>query len=362
MSTDRAITLVNAALDDETGEIVLRGVIHPESLARLRVPEYQREVLREKVIRAMTESIVNGNAVPDIELGMRGGNFQETGNHEFQLLDEVYIVDGLQRRTAALAAFSAGGSPRLGATVRFNTSEQLERARFEALNTLQTRLSPNVILRGKRHSSPAVEMIYALCQDSSFALYGKVSWGQYLNRNQLLSARILLASAGGLHSFLAPGLLGSRYDEVAATLSSLIDKGMRNVIRKNIFEFWNVVNECWNLAAIHYADKATALRSNFLVTLSRVFSDHEDFWRDAHLYVDTDLRRKLATFPLSDPHISALAAGGQASARSLMYELVIKHINSGRRAHRLTARKPAVRPGAKPIAKMVKERSLTHGD
>jgi hypothetical protein len=51
------------------------------------------------------------------------------------------------------------------------------------------------------------------------------------------------------------------------------------------------------------------------------------------------LRRKIKQFPLNDPQVSQLAgAGGQANI--ILYQMLLKHINSGKRIKRLRSRVP----------------------
>jgi len=63
-----------------------------------------------------------------------------------------------------------------------------------------------------------------------------------------------------------------------------------------------------------------------------------DFWHDNVLFVGTDLQRKLKTFPVTtDPTIAQLA-GASGKGRDMLLQLMIDHINSGKRTRRLTAR------------------------
>ena len=96
---------------------------------------------------------------------------------------------------------------------------------------------------------------------------------------------------------------------------------------------------------IQYKDTATQLRAGFLNVLGRVLSDHPEFWEgvdDKRLKVAPDLRKKLSTFPLSDPTVMSLASGGGKSG-PLLYRLLIDHLNSGKRTKHLRARN-AVEP------------------
>src|SRR5271157_1389950 len=129
MPTKEVIKLMNAALDeDEHGNIILRGVLVPETLNYLKVDTYQREILPLAKINDLITAF-DTSAVPDVELGMRGGNVQEKAGI-FTLEDPTYIIDGQQRITAAKEYTKKGKIPRLGAVVHFNTTEKWERDRF----------------------------------------------------------------------------------------------------------------------------------------------------------------------------------------------------------------------------------------
>ena len=84
-----SIKVCNAALDQSpSGDIVLRGVIHPDSLSGLRVASYQREVLPITSLSRLIKAIKAGTTLPDIELGMRGQKYIERGGC-FHLQDDV---------------------------------------------------------------------------------------------------------------------------------------------------------------------------------------------------------------------------------------------------------------------------------
>ncbi len=102
------IRIVAAALDEwEGGKIILRGVIDPASLRYLQVAPYQREILPESKIKDLANVMVKGDSLPDIEVGLRGQDFQTMPDGTMLLKNAVYIIDGLQRTTAAVWPFLA---------------------------------------------------------------------------------------------------------------------------------------------------------------------------------------------------------------------------------------------------------------
>lgn len=327
--------MIKAALDDAGGEdIILRGVIDPASFSNLKVDNYQREILPMSKIKDLAQALRTGR-VPDIELGMRGGNFLEREG-AFYLQDEVFIIDGLQRRTAAGELMKQGLVPRLGATIHFNTTYKSEQEMFRTLNVLGVKLSANVLLRNERETYPALEMLIRLCHDSSFILYNRVTWEQRMKRDHLIGAIRLLHTALHLHSRFqsVSSIHRGSYTALSAEFNRVMEKLGRNTIRENIKRFWEVMDECFNVKSVVYSAHAPYLNKGFLSTMADVFADHRNFWADATFVCSSGLRKKLHTFAIHDPHVAALCSSSGPSLKSL-YGFIVDHINSGKRQHRL---------------------------
>jgi hypothetical protein len=331
------IKVCHAALDEApNGDIILRGVLDPTHLHLLKVDDYQREVLPISSLSDLVEAFFRDEPVPDIELGMRGQRVNEQGDC-YALFDDVYIVDGLQRREAALLAMQRGTTPRLGAAIHFGTTPVWERTRFEILNAQRTKLSSNVLLRNLRHELQAVQMLVRLSESPSFVLKGRVSWTQRQTRTELLSAMTFAKVSGRLHSHLGP-TRGTNYAELAKGLEKTMKEIGRDTMRDNIHLFFDVVDNCWGIKRITYKEGAVYMRQSFLLALAEVLSGHLDFWRDNRLFVDAGLVRKIAQFPVSDPQVQNLASSS-GKARQMLVLLMIDHINSGKRTRRLKPRK-----------------------
>jgi hypothetical protein len=332
MSDTQSIKITNAALDDWEGDIVLRGVIDPASLELLKVAEYQREILPITKIRSLMVALESGG-VPDVDLGMRGGAFLEREG-AFYLRDEVFIIDGLQRRTAALQLMKKAILPRLGATIHFNTNEEWERERFRRLNVSRVALSPNVLLRNDRPDNAAVDMLYNLCRDSTFVLCGRVCWDQRMRRDHLVRAVGLLKSAAVVHSRMHPGLKDTNWHGNALALDALMSKIGRSTMRDNVRALWEAMDSIWNVRGVVFIEGAPYLRQAFVRTFARLINDHQDFWNDARLEVPKDFIRKMSIFPMNDPYVAQLASGSGSSWK-ILYRMLVDHINSGKKIHRL---------------------------
>lgn len=326
------IKFLNAALDiDDQNNIILRGSIDPESLALLKVDRYQREILPSARTGTLLKAFKEGS-IPDIDLGMRGGAYKEVDG-VFYLQDDTYIIDGLQRVTAAKKFLKEGSIPRLGGVVHFNTDEKWERERFRILNTTRVRLSGNILLRNMEHEYPSVGMMINLCKDSTFPLVNKVCWNQRMKREELLSAVTFSRTAGYIHSRFQHA---SSYNVtgVITQVQKVYDKIGRNQMRTNIKTFWEMMNENFKIHDVLFKESTATLKIGFLFTLGIVISDHINFWKDSELYFPKDIKSKLSTFPVSDPDINRMASAG-GKAQEILYQIVIKHINKGKTINKL---------------------------
>jgi len=330
------VRIINGALDEtQEGQIILRGLIDPPSLNKLKRPDYQRAILGRKTIEALIAALkARTSRVPDIELAVRSGEFKSGNDHDFILEDDVWIIDGLQRVSAGRELLLEGDRPLIGCTVNFNTTEKWERGQFEYLNLNRYRkhLSPNIHIRNRAPDCPAIKMIYDLCKDDSFVLAGRVAWDQEMQRSELLTACTYLKTVCRLHSQFGPGK-SSTIDALWMSLPTMMQKVGRTAMRDNIKGFFALLDTCWGIRNVVYKERATHLRGGFLYTLAEVIADHSAFWHGNQFSIDRDTQRKLTAFPLRDPSISAMCS--TTSHTALLYRHIVDHINSGKRTKRL---------------------------
>lgn len=227
-----SVKLCRAALDEDGSDIILRGSIDPGSLHLLQAADYQREILPLARIQELVAAFETG-AVPDIELGMRGHSVIERGEC-FHLQDPIYIVDGLQRVTAAIHMLHSGSDklPRLGATVHFGTTEAWERSRFHILNANRTKLSPNVLLRNFRYDHPAIKVLFLLCDDKSFIMNHRVCWDQRMKRKELITALTFGKTVGALHAHIGPGRY-TKVSDISRGLDTIMQRTGKMAFRDN---------------------------------------------------------------------------------------------------------------------------------
>ena len=332
------VQLTRAALDEvEGGRIILRGVLDPESLRLLQVAEYQREVLPITKIEKLVEAFKIGS-VPDVDLGMRGGDYNDREGI-FTLKNDVFIIDGLQRVNAGLLMLQkSDGVPRLGATIHFDTTEEWERERFKILNVDRTKLSPNVLIRNMRADTPVIDLLYNLSTGSEkgFVLTERVCWAQRQQAAHIVTALTFAKTVAFLHAHIGPGR-STGVLEVARGLQQICDTTGKVVFRDNVRAFFNLIDECWGIRRVQFRAGAVYMRTTFLICLATLFSRHEIFWKGNHLVVSADLKRKISKFPVMDPTIANLASAS-GKATDMLYTLMIQHVNSGKRQKRLVPR------------------------
>lgn len=332
-----SIKVCNAALDviviDGVEMLAIRGVIDPGSLEQIQVPDYQREVLSRQKVDALKAALLSGR-VPDIDLGMRGTSYLER-NDAFYLQDPTFVVDGLQRTTAAQELAREGHHPSLGALIHIETNEQWERERFEALNVGQTGLSNNVTLRNMAKTYESAAIMLRLCSDKGFVLCRKVAWTQNMRRGDLTTAITYYKVVGRLHSHAGP-TKGSVRD-MPRGLDKVIANIGKNIFMANVRAFYQLIDDAWGISNVAYRNQAIQLKTAFQLALAAVVSDHESFWDGDRLVVPTHITKKLAQFPITDPSVVTLA-GSAGQAGVLLQQLMINHIDSGRRTRRLVKR------------------------
>ena len=326
--------------------IVLRGVIDHNTLLGIRADEYQREVLtghaQIELMRALEES-----SVPDIELGMRGEEFDcqtirdETGNHDvITLKSPVYVIDGLQRISAAINLMSqkATATPTIGATVFFNTTSEWERERFRIVNQERARVSPNILLRNATVNNDALDFLYKLTHRDDFILGGRVQWSQRMNRGHLLTGLNFLKIVGRLHYGLTQSGRWSTVEDITnpnGGIKKMVEKIGKGKVEANIREFLDIVDQAFGIRNVALATECPYTKFGFLSTLAKMFASYDVFWRDKKLIVDVATRRKISQFPIRDGSIAQLCNGNN-SAQSLLLLHLVRHINSGRRTNRLS--------------------------
>lgn len=335
------LRIINGALDESdvsSAGLILNGRVDPATLRFLKVDNsYQRPLgVRADIFDALKENKI----VPNIEIGVRGQDF-ETDGDDFIIHSPAYIIDGWQRTGNALRLLEMipHHPLRLFATLHFGTDEIWERHRFTELNKNVKRISPNLHLRNMRDGNDAILTLYGLCNSQrEFPLFHKVCWSQNMQPGHIITALAVAKIARRLHGHRIPHL-GVGAEQMAASLAKISSTVTLPTFRRNVTTFFSTIDECWSFSGIQYRIAAPQVKTPFLTEVARMFSEHASFWEhnDNTLVVSADDRRKLAKFPINDPQVVHLAGSGGQS-RKIIYKLLVDHMNSGRRNNRLRSR------------------------
>jgi hypothetical protein len=345
MATDlSAVKLINGSLHESSlrgGTIILRGVLDSSTLKNLRFDDYQREALPAASLKDLIHALETGNPLPDIEIGMRGEKVG--GKTAFYLNDPCYVIDGQQRVNACLQFLGSkpGTQVFLGAAIHFSTSYDWEAERFRILNSKRVKVSPNVLARNLRRRSVAINKLYELSHMSEDAscIAGRISWDQNMKRGKLITAMNFLKTTGRLHAHISSGH-ATQIEELSNQLDALCNKITPSLMRDNIKTFYEFMDEAWGIRAVQYRALSPHLTGGFMGLLATMFSNHHDFWKgpsEHRLFVDVELKRKIASFPLNDPGIAPLTSS-QGASQNVLYDLLVRHVNSGKRTKRLRPR------------------------
>lgn len=335
------VRILRASLDDDPSSpsaVILNGRIDSATLRFLKIDHSYQRPLGERP--DIWEAIKSGAVMPNIDIGVRGHEFDVDGDTVI-IHSPAYIIDGWQRVGTALKMLEANPAQpiRIFGSVHFDTTDVWERHRFTELNKNVKKVSPNLHLRNMRDQNEAVLTLYGLSNNTKeFPLYKRVCWAQNMARGDLLAALTLVKVTVWLHSHVA-GAKNNTTADLAGSLLTASRAVSLPVFRRNVHTFFNIVDECWGLHDIEFKQAAPQAKLGFLRQVARMLSRHVDFWDEAGrvLFVDADDRRKLSKFPLQDPHVKNLAGAGGA-AQSIIYEMLCTHMDSGRRQNKLTPR------------------------
>lgn len=296
-------------LDILGDDVVIRGYLEESQLQNLKVDNYQRGVRSEGKLAKMVKAVLAGKRLPDGELSMRGDNYRELKNGEFELHDPVFIVDAQQRANAIIIACQQhlGLKAHLGVVIHVNKTYEWEQERFEDLNLNREDVKRSKLLANRRDKHPMIASIFGLTNtDPNCAIRNRVTWEQDAKVGELLNSWFLARLIIMLHSHKVP-LRGSDFEDHVAALDEIAATfGVQNA-RGNVKTFFNAIDESWNIRDITYKAGAVHMRKNFLTMLARVVCNHHNFWRaedEKVLIVDKDMVERWKRFKPHEPHVA----------------------------------------------------------
>lgn len=337
------IRFINATLEEEGDKIVLQGRIDPAYLHALQIDlAYQRQELTGSVVNRLAWDIEAGAVLPPLMIGVRGQSYELRDGFHF-ITSPAFLIDGQQRRAGVIKAMAEtpGIAPMLHAVAYFDTDVKWEGEHFLLWNSKGVRVAPSVFFKTlkARDGAGALDTLYALTLDRSFALGHRVAWEQRAAASDLVSGLTYLRIIGRLHHHLGLGRAVA-VEEVAAFIRVLGDRTGIGQLRDNARVFFETLDRIWGVRQHDRRAGGVHLKNGALSAIADVFSGHMDFWNDNALFVDIDDIRKLQKFDFTKPDIRPLAVSGQSSAVTRLATHLVNHINSGRRTGRLTPRAP----------------------
>src|SRR5262245_10285602 len=243
------IRILNGSLedDDETTQIIIRGVLDQTTLKFINMAWYQRERgFSPNHIAEIVGAYFAGNKVADITIGMRGERVRTKGEDYF-LQDKCYCIDGGQRLYSAAMAIKERPDLkiRLGCKVYTNTNEQFENDLFCKLGSTQVPISSSILIRNKRKTSRASAMLQTLSKQPEFALKDRIGWDQRRTRHELMSGYCLTRITGVLHSHKIGGLRSQRHQELLPALDMLTERIGEEAVSGNVLRFFDAIDKCW---------------------------------------------------------------------------------------------------------------------
>jgi hypothetical protein len=314
--------------DEETKDMILRGVLDPATLKFIRLDWYQREQgFSKNHIDEIISGYILGNRVPDITIGMRGSRVKSSGD-TYTLLDRCYCIDGGQRLAAASLAVKERPDIKinLGVKLYFNTNEEFENEMFCRLGTTQVRITPSVILRNRKKKSVAASQLLIVSKDDRFALKDRIAWDQVKTRHELMSGATLARIVGALHAHKGGALKSTKPYQLLGALDALVIKISDETLIINVIRFFDTIDKVWSIRQLTGArdEPRPHLNPKFLLTIASLMSRYSDFWdgkaRNEFNCPDKFIRR-LRGFKLTE------YLKPRAIPKDALYEILRKRLN-----------------------------------
>lgn len=320
------VRIMSASLEEheETGHIIVRGVLDQETLKFINMAWYQREAgFSSTHINEIIAAYFSGCKVADITLGMRGQRCTSSKDGTYKMNDKCYCIDGGQRLYAAALAVKARPDVKicLGAKCFVGTTEEFENELFCQLGTTQVRISPSVLLRNRKKKSEAAKILVEMNKNPDFALKDRIAWDQTKTRHELLAGYTFARIIGALHCHKGGALKSSKVFDLLAGFDNLLAKIGQENLERNIIRFFDAIDKCWTVRQLSGGRESRPhLKPLFLITLGRLFSGYPEFWdgkqRDEFYITDRHLRR------LKNFKLSAYVAASNKLPQEALFELL----------------------------------------
>lgn len=338
-----SVKFTNVGLDEVDSKIIFRCRLSNCSLEHIKVDDYQRKALFGTSADELEAAVEARANLPAITLNVRGTNYTARGDDHF-VTDDVFVVDGLQRLTAARKVRDRGGDPHLGAEVHFGLTKDQERKLFQDLNIKRVKVSSNITIRNMAPDFPVVAALLTVNSDSDHPLFRRITCDQRAATGEIISLNTLVKVTGALLSHLGPTRT-SKTDELIPKLQDVMTAITKRVFMENVRGYADLIEACWGIKTITYKEGATWMKYSFLRCLAELLSryhTHSNLWQGNRLKVDLKVQRKIASFPVNDNEVIRLASSG-GKAKDHLLILMTEHLQSGRGTRVLRGRPEATR-------------------
>jgi hypothetical protein len=304
----REVRILNANLEDDedTKEIVIRGVLDQDTLKYIDFDWYQRE---QGFSNAHNNEIIGaffaGNKVADITIGMRGKRVKTEGD-TYILLDKCFCIDGGQRLFNAAVAVQERPDLKIkqGVKAFINTNEDFENDLFCKLGTTQVRIAPSILMRNRRKVSAAARLMVEINKNSDFALKDRICWNQKKTVFELLHGYTFATIVAMLHAHKGGSLKSSRPYDLLAGLDRVVDRIGEETYTANMINLFEAVDRCWTIRQLGSAREShPQLSPRFLKVFAKLLSSYPDFWNDKdrdQFYFPTKFLKMMRGMKLSE--------------------------------------------------------------
>lgn len=320
------VRLFHASINDDHPErIIVRGDIDPESIGNILVDTYQRNILASpKQRKKMLEGLRSGDVFPELQLGARGDEISvrqmENKGLVLEMLSHVFVVDGLQRLSAAKQHVLEGGEPLLDAKVVMNSTRADEKERFAVLNSNRTPVGPSVLLRNSTDDSRGMRILYELSMSDKFPLADRVSWEQARSPKEIMTAAAFLRSICWLHSRIDSSRVGN-----APAITEIIDRIYQSVggeeLRRNALSFHEFFDQTWGVRNLQPKQRPVHVLAGFQSSMARMFGERDELWKGNTFSVPHTVVEKFKSFPLDDDFVRQAGSYGSKPVPDLVQHM-----------------------------------------
>lgn len=305
------------------GKGLLLGVLDTSTLDNVLDDEYQRERLPVTSVDGWKKALQAGE-VPPLVMGVRGDRWGRQGN-KWVLHDPAYVIDGLQRLTAARSIMAEGVPPFLLTAIHLGTNPRYERELFLRLNSTQRKVGANVLLRNVREREPSVAVLFSYSHFEQSPLNNRVTWAQVARKSDLMTAVMLLRVASAVHAHFGPTQY-TRVQDMLNGLDGVVNDMGAEQFSQNIIALFEMFDSLWKIGELKDKRHSLHLKLCWMLSVCRLLAQHQNFWDGHKLVIPDWAQRKLGNYKVDDPLMEGtIKTFGRAS--DVLVASFVDHLN-----------------------------------